>query len=95
MPRGIERSAAASSSPPLDTGLSVLGGILLTPTLQCRSWKSKQAEEIARREEESARKKEEAIVKAQNAIDNFYKEYNAKKEKNIAKNKCVDLQRLD
>ena len=54
-----------------------------------RSWKVKQADEIAAREAESSRKKEETIVKAQNAIDNFYKEYNAKKEKNISKNKCV------
>lgn len=52
-----------------------------------RSWKVKQAEDIAKREEESSRKKEETIVKAQNAIDNFYKEYNSKKEKNIALNK--------
>ncbi|KAK4700945.1 hypothetical protein P7C70_g5299, partial [Phenoliferia sp. Uapishka_3] len=52
-----------------------------------RSWKVKQAEEIERREAESSRKKEETIVKAQNAIDNFYKEYNSKKEKNISKNK--------
>lgn len=55
----------------------------------CRSWKVKQAEEISRREEESATKKEETIVKAQNAIDNFYKDYNSKKEKNIARNKYV------
>lgn len=54
-----------------------------------RSWKVKQAEDIAKREEESSRKKEETIVKAQNAIDNFYKEYNSKKEKNIAINKYV------
>lgn len=52
-----------------------------------KSWRVKQSEEIARREEESTRKKEETIVKAQNAIDNFYKEYNSKKEKNIARNK--------
>ncbi|KAM0792825.1 hypothetical protein ACM66B_002591 [Microbotryomycetes sp. NB124-2] len=52
-----------------------------------KNWKVKQAEEIARREEESARKKEETIVKAQNAIDNFYKDYNAQKEKAIAQNK--------
>lgn len=51
----------------------------------------KQAEEIARREEESKAKREETIVKAQNAIDNFYKEYNSKKEKNIARNKYVLL----
>lgn len=56
-----------------------------------RSWRIKQAEEIAVREAESSRKKEETIVKAQNAIDNFYKEYNSKKEKNIATNKSVIL----
>ncbi len=50
----------------------------------------KQAEEIAQREEASAKRKEEAVVKAQNAIDNFYKDYNSKKEKNIAKNKCAE-----
>lgn len=49
----------------------------------------KQAEEIAKREAASAEKKEATIVKAQNDIDNFYKEYNAKKAKNIAKNKSV------
>lgn len=56
-----------------------------------RSWREKQAEEIAAREEEYARKKEETIAKARNDIDNFYKEYNAKKEKAIAQNKCVAL----
>ncbi|TNY23933.1 clathrin light chain [Rhodotorula diobovata] len=52
-----------------------------------KSWREKQAEEIAAREEEYARKKEETIAKARNDIDNFYKEYNAKKEKAIAQNK--------
>jgi hypothetical protein len=72
-------------------------GIPLTsyPTTLCavrfshRSWRAKQAEEIAQREEASAKKREETIVKAQNAIDNFYKDYNQKKEQNIARNKCV------
>ncbi|SGY67748.1 BQ5605_C004g02803 [Microbotryum silenes-dioicae] len=52
-----------------------------------QSWRVKQKEEIARREEASTAKREETIVKAQHAIDNFYKEYNQKKEKNIAANK--------
>jgi len=52
-----------------------------------KGWKVKQAEEIARREEASKAKKEETIIKARNAIDNFYQEYNSKKEKNMAKNK--------
>ncbi|GAA6000921.1 hypothetical protein JCM10207_004720 [Rhodosporidiobolus poonsookiae] len=52
-----------------------------------KSWREKQAEEIARREEEATRKKEETIAKARNDIDNFYKNYNQKKEKAIAQNK--------
>lgn len=52
-----------------------------------RSWKVKQAADIEKREKDSAAKKEDTIAKAQHAIDNFYKEYNSKKEKNIAANK--------
>ncbi|BGP13221.1 hypothetical protein JCM10213_005009 [Rhodosporidiobolus nylandii] len=52
-----------------------------------RSWREKQAEEIAKREEAAASKKEDTIAKARSAIDNFYKEYNERKEKDIAKNK--------
>ncbi|BGP22111.1 clathrin light chain [Rhodotorula toruloides] len=52
-----------------------------------KSWREKQAQEIAKREEEATQKKEDTIAKARNAIDNFYKEYNAKKEKAIAQNK--------
>ena len=52
-----------------------------------RSWKTKQAEEIAERESKAQQKKEETIAKARNAIDNFYKDYNQKKEKSIAQNK--------
>ncbi|SCV72621.1 BQ2448_4158 [Microbotryum intermedium] len=56
-----------------------------------QSWRAKQREEIARREEASKAKREETIVKAQHAIDNFYKEYNQKKEKNIAANKDEEV----
>lgn len=56
-----------------------------------RSWRTKQAQEIEAREEAAKAKKEDAIAKARNAIDNFYKEYNERKEKDIAKNKCVPL----
>ncbi|GAA5826178.1 hypothetical protein JCM11251_007195 [Rhodosporidiobolus azoricus] len=52
-----------------------------------KSWREKQAQEIAAREEEATRKKEETIAKARNAIDNFYKDYNERKEKDIAQNK--------
>jgi len=56
---------------------------------ECRTWRAKQAQEIAEREEKAQGKKEETIAKARNAIDNFYKDYNSKKEKSIAQNKCV------
>ncbi|GAA6061184.1 hypothetical protein JCM10212_002397 [Sporobolomyces blumeae] len=52
-----------------------------------QSWRTQQAEQIAEREDKATQKKEETIAKARNAIDNFYKEYNAKKEKSIAQNK--------
>ncbi|EPQ28389.1 uncharacterized protein PFL1_04216 [Pseudozyma flocculosa PF-1] len=52
-----------------------------------RLWREKQQDDIARRDAEAERKKGEAISKAERDIDNFYAEYNSKKEKNIAKNK--------
>ncbi|GAA5915056.1 clathrin light chain CLC1 [Sporobolomyces salmoneus] len=52
-----------------------------------QTWKAKQAQEIAERESKAQQKKEETIAKARNAIDNFYKDYNSKKEKSIAQNK--------
>jgi hypothetical protein len=60
-------------------------------TLSGRSWREKQAQEIAAREEAAKSKKEDQIAKARNDIDNFYKQYNERKEKDIAKNKCVTL----
>jgi len=72
----------------LRTPQAVADAFSLSPR---RSWREKQAQEIAAREEEYARRKEETIAKARNDIDNFYKEYNAKKEKAIAQNKCVPL----
>jgi len=52
-----------------------------------QTWRAKQSQEIAEREEKAQGKKEETIAKARNAIDNFYKDYNSKKEKSIAQNK--------
>ncbi|GAA5873275.1 hypothetical protein JCM3774_005929 [Rhodotorula dairenensis] len=52
-----------------------------------RNWREQQKADLAKREEEAASKKEDTIAKARNAIDNFYKDYNAKKEKAIAQNK--------
>lgn len=52
-----------------------------------REWRHAQAERIATRSATAERQKGEAISKAERDIDDFYAEYNAKKEKNIKKNK--------
>lgn len=52
-----------------------------------RAWREKQAEEIAKRDEASSKRKEEIISKAERAIDDFYANYNQKKEKQISQNK--------
>ncbi|GAA97191.1 uncharacterized protein L969DRAFT_42397 [Mixia osmundae IAM 14324] len=52
-----------------------------------KAWRAKQAEEIKERDARSAEKREETITRAQKAIDDFYKNYNEAKEKNIASNK--------
>lgn len=57
----------------------------------CRQWRERQAEEIKARDEASKRKREETVSKAERAIDQFYEEYAAKKERNIRENKCVLL----
>lgn len=49
-----------------------------------KEWRAKRDAEIARRDEISAEKKAETIKKAQQDIDDFYEEYNNKKEKGIA-----------
>jgi hypothetical protein len=52
-----------------------------------RQWRAKQQEEIRRRDEASEQRREETIAKAERAIDKFYEDYNATKEKNIKANK--------
>lgn len=52
-----------------------------------RRWREEQEEDIARREAAAERRKGETISKAEQDIDNYYAEYNKKKEKSIAKNK--------
>ena len=59
-----------------------------------RAWREKQAEEIKARDEASRAKRQETIGKAERAIDQFYEEYAAKKERNIRENKCVVSCRL-
>lgn len=54
-----------------------------------RAWRARQADEIAARNATAERLKGETISRAEHDIDTFYEEYNAKKEKTIAKNKYV------
>ncbi|RPA83577.1 hypothetical protein BJ508DRAFT_413255 [Ascobolus immersus RN42] len=49
-----------------------------------KEWRERQALEIQRRDELSAKRKAETIEKAQVAIDDFYENYNIKKDKTIA-----------
>ncbi|KAL8920820.1 MAG: hypothetical protein Q9172_004326 [Xanthocarpia lactea] len=50
-----------------------------------RLWRSKRDAEIAHREEAASAKKAERISKAQRDIDDFYENYNSKKDKSIAR----------
>lgn len=61
--------------------------------LYCRIWREKQAEEIKKRDEASEARRQETITKAERSIDQFYEEYNAKKERNIKENKYVPCPR--
>ena len=63
------------------------GHIIIPQTI--REWRERQAEEIRARDEASKAKRQETISKAERAIDQFYEEYNTKKERNILENKCV------
>ena len=58
-----------------------------TLTRPCSQWREKQQEEIKARDERSKAKRDETIGKAERAIDQFYEEYAAKKERNIRENK--------
>lgn len=57
-----------------------------------REWRHAQGDLIARRDAEGERRKAEAVSQAERDIDQFYKEYNAKKEKSIQKNKEVEAE---
>jgi len=60
-----------------------------------KQWRAKQQEEIRKRDEASDARREEAIAKAERAIDKFYEDYNATKEKNIKANKESEQVFLD
>lgn len=49
-----------------------------------REWRERTALRIAHQDEQSERKKRENIEKARHAIDDFYENYNLKKDKSIA-----------
>ncbi|KAJ4485463.1 clathrin light chain-domain-containing protein [Lentinula aciculospora] len=59
-----------------------------------KEWRQKQAEAIAARDEASQGRRKENIAKAEKAIDDFYEEYAAKKEKNIRENKDNEAEYL-
>ncbi|KAF8549171.1 hypothetical protein OG21DRAFT_1448222 [Imleria badia] len=52
-----------------------------------REWRERQAEEIKQRDAASKAKRQETVSKAEAAIDQFYEEYAAKKERSIRENK--------
>ncbi|KAF8841717.1 hypothetical protein BDN67DRAFT_1002142 [Paxillus ammoniavirescens] len=60
-----------------------------------REWREKQAEEIKVRDETSKAKRQETISKAEAAIDQFYEEYAAKKERAIRENKDQEADYLE
>ncbi|KAF8141136.1 clathrin light chain-domain-containing protein, partial [Boletus edulis] len=60
-----------------------------------REWREKQVEEIRQRDEASKAKRQETISKAEAAIDQFYEEYTAKKERSIRENKDQEADYLE
>jgi hypothetical protein len=52
-----------------------------------KDWREKQAAEIKERDERSKQKRQETIARAEQAIDQFYEDYNSKKERTIRQNK--------
>ncbi|KAJ6631503.1 clathrin light chain [Mycena sp. CBHHK59/15] len=52
-----------------------------------KDWREKQAIEIQARDEASRKRRQETISKAEKAIDDFYENYAAKKERTIRDNK--------
>ncbi|KAL7275621.1 Clathrin light chain [Rhizina undulata] len=58
-------------------------------------WRERQALEIQRRDEQSEIRKRETIEKAQRAIDDFYENYNAKRDKAIQQTRREAQEFLD
>ncbi|KAH7883271.1 clathrin light chain-domain-containing protein [Phlebopus sp. FC_14] len=60
-----------------------------------KEWREKQAEDIRARDEASKAKRQETVSKAESAIDQFYEEYAAKKERSIRENKDQEVDYLE
>jgi hypothetical protein len=60
-----------------------------------KAWRDNRNAEIARRDEISQAKKESTIKEAQQALDDFYDNYNDKKEKNLAQTRREAEEFLD
>ena len=56
----------------------------LTPFLLHRQWRERRDLALQHRTETAAKKKEETVKAAQQSIDDFYENYNNKKDKSIA-----------
>lgn len=91
VPSVAERAPVAGSDPMgmSDKKTPFTYDALDEDTEALRAWRAKQDEEIARRDAQAERMRAEAASKAEQEIDQFYADYNAEKEKNIRKNKCV------
>ena len=57
-----------------------------------RSWRERQADDVARREAQAERERAEAVSRAEREMDEFYDNYRVQKEKNIKKNKEDEAQ---
>ncbi|TFK50932.1 hypothetical protein OE88DRAFT_1660074 [Heliocybe sulcata] len=60
-----------------------------------KQWRERQAEDIKARDEAAKEKREETIAKAEKSIDQFYEDYNQKKERQIRENKEHEAEFLD
>ena len=67
--------------------MAMVLALRLAHMVPVRKWRERKEEEIRRRDEAFAAKKQKTILDAEKAIDDFYKEYNQKAERNIKQNK--------
>ncbi|KAL1916307.1 uncharacterized protein VTP21DRAFT_5924 [Calcarisporiella thermophila] len=60
-----------------------------------REWRERRQHEIAERDAESERKRNETIQKARQAIDQFYEDYNTKKDQTARQNRAAEKEFFD